>query len=704
MTENQPRTGIDARIMFNSELEMLHPSGEEPSEIRIVPLFQHHKLVTGKLRLEAPADIGWRFMDLVLHVHTFVLRQVHDRWEQHTIKMARVSLGADLDSNRSYDLKGVIELDFSVPRSALPALSACRGLTLQLHQQLEVDFSTQLISWLPKRKSHVVEPFAMRMISPLSSGKSMQYSELPWLTVCDAGGSARLELHGRTESLGGVWPLGGHLKGNLSISGTAPLKEVKLLLLQREFGVESTVRELIVWTRSDDTPSDFALTLQTDISLSLEHIPQLLPVLSGSISSSTSSSSCSASATPHGMLCPTLPATQAPQLVVEVTHAVRLVLVPVCAPACWNSIPIRIAWPELSASSKGSLSAPTASKESSFRAPSRIVKATDAPLTLLAMCRFVVLVFLLVAGTALPLFLSSHHWAPRWVEEGLHSIMSRVSPPSQPRPPNMRRALSKAEGLHICSDKRFIIAPSSISKAGNGVFVGDRITKGQTACYYDGIDLNADQISMSNPSPYIIQSSHGIRDGYRKQRNPCGVCQLINDAATLKITLPLTLSKVKAAIEMYESTSLLKTNLYLHAHDPYLMYASRDLEPSDELFISYGASYWLTRAAVYSGKPCIWLIAMMVFPGGFTHTDAITYDDVMQEVTMADGRPLTNLGAHWFIKKVMRLRDDSPIWSLPGVDAAGSSPAVRLSALVKYIVADNSMPELEFELAQEEAK
>ena len=73
----------------------------------------------------------------------------------------------------------------------------------------------------------------------------------------------------------------------------------------------------------------------------------------------------------------------------------------------------------------------------------------------------------------------------------------------------------------------FVIKASSVSNAGNGVFVTKDYNKGDYVCFYDGEDVDItdqDEYSMGHPT-----NPNMTRKGFRDVRTPDGVAQFIND-------------------------------------------------------------------------------------------------------------------------------------------------------------------------------
>jgi hypothetical protein len=160
----------------------------------------------------------------------------------------------------------------------------------------------------------------------------------------------------------------------------------------------------------------------------------------------------------------------------------------------------------------------------------------------------------------------------------------------------------------------FVIKASSVSNAGNGVFVTKDYNKGDYVCFYDGEDVDItdqDEYSMGHPT-----NPNMTRKGFRDVRTPDGVAQFINDGAALLVNIfddycPPTLKIMYNFIDVYKTISAAKCNV-MFGDMNFGMYATKNIKAGDELFFSYGADYWLSRIAAATDKPLVRLMISML--------------------------------------------------------------------------------------------
>jgi SET domain-containing protein len=122
---------------------------------------------------------------------------------------------------------------------------------------------------------------------------------------------------------------------------------------------------------------------------------------------------------------------------------------------------------------------------------------------------------------------------------------------------------------------------SNIHGAGLGLFTKQAISKNQIITFYDGeiIDWSiAKKLDTENKSSHIRSLAFGFSaiDGFKKipQDNNCGLGSFINDG------FKNNNSKFK------------KVFLKNCAREIILVIATRFIEQNEEIFISYGNSYW----------------------------------------------------------------------------------------------------------------
>lgn len=150
--------------------------------------------------------------------------------------------------------------------------------------------------------------------------------------------------------------------------------------------------------------------------------------------------------------------------------------------------------------------------------------------------------------------------------------------------------------------------PVEIRDAGNkgrGVFAKYYIFKDKALCYYDG----KDQISkICKTNNYSIDYSIGnplykdiIRDGYKEPKTNYGIGQIINDGCILifntskdiKITKEI-FKKCRKEIKKYEKISKEKENIIMDKD--FWLYSKKNIKRNEQLYLSYGTNYWLSKA------------------------------------------------------------------------------------------------------------
>ena len=192
-------------------------------------------------------------------------------------------------------------------------------------------------------------------------------------------------------------------------------------------------------------------------------------------------------------------------------------------------------------------------------------------------------------------------------------------------------------------DTRLEVKTSSIKNAGNGVFAIDFIKKGRPVCYYAGNDVirqgdevyNAyienNKLRFENTKPFTIPNymdpyamesldTKYVRIGFREQEGLYGVGQLINDSCFFDPTkLPLNengmfnLSSYKKMREIYTLCSNKKLNVMFNPYkdDKWILYATRDIDAGEELFLTYAHGYWETHFYKICEYPLHKVVALM---------------------------------------------------------------------------------------------
>lgn len=173
-----------------------------------------------------------------------------------------------------------------------------------------------------------------------------------------------------------------------------------------------------------------------------------------------------------------------------------------------------------------------------------------------------------------------------------------------------RNKLSNDEMSALCAGHAFRVRNSTLPGAGLGIFADQHFTAGSYLAYFHGIDYDAEIVAAGKMPAHARSSEYimtlpdgGMRDGTRLERGSdagCGVAQMMNDGAAgdlLRLTAP-TLEQVLSIYDAYEPTAARVNNVANamklgDGRNPYMHYAQRDVVKGMELFVSYGAHYWL---------------------------------------------------------------------------------------------------------------
>lgn len=145
------------------------------------------------------------------------------------------------------------------------------------------------------------------------------------------------------------------------------------------------------------------------------------------------------------------------------------------------------------------------------------------------------------------------------------------------------------------------IRPSTIPNAGNGVFVTRAYAKDSYLCKYDGVEKKSEN---DEERKYTLTLENGIRIvGHTRPQVPDGVAQLVNDCACPSLsqvtewsseTPVATISDfIYRSWKSYTILSKSRCNVWQLGRS---YFANRDIEESEELFVTYGYGYWLYGA------------------------------------------------------------------------------------------------------------
>jgi hypothetical protein len=148
---------------------------------------------------------------------------------------------------------------------------------------------------------------------------------------------------------------------------------------------------------------------------------------------------------------------------------------------------------------------------------------------------------------------------------------------------------------------------STIAGAGRGLIAKRDIARGEPVCFYDCVPLSGPRLAACTErgiSYTYLKSVSGDKHvlGLDTARHPAGVAQFAND----RVLFPydplaredLSEQKMLAKICIYHQISATSTSVHFRPENPLLYYAIRDIAKGDELFLSYGAPYWV-RLAIF---------------------------------------------------------------------------------------------------------
>tara|TARA_B100000927_G_scaffold4210_1_gene3302 strand:+ start:497 stop:1183 length:687 start_codon:yes stop_codon:yes gene_type:complete len=150
--------------------------------------------------------------------------------------------------------------------------------------------------------------------------------------------------------------------------------------------------------------------------------------------------------------------------------------------------------------------------------------------------------------------------------------------------------------------------------AGNGVFTTRSYKKGEYVCYYDGVEKEIESVEDATYS-MINPFNDKILIGYKNKRNNDGVGQFINDYCIFELNdrdrdredylFKLSSTKINKKIDTYNSVSKIKENVGFDKKkgNKFKLYARRDLEENEELYLNYGIEYWISRIRFITNEP-----------------------------------------------------------------------------------------------------
>jgi hypothetical protein len=156
-----------------------------------------------------------------------------------------------------------------------------------------------------------------------------------------------------------------------------------------------------------------------------------------------------------------------------------------------------------------------------------------------------------------------------------------------------------------------IVKQSLILNAGNGVFTTRNYKKGEFICYYDCIE---GMITNHKQFIYSIKCNDKTYIGYNTIRDINGIGQFINDYSAFELSdddrndqglYTVTSSVISNKINNYIKLSQEKSNVIFKndTFDLFKLYAIRDIETGEELYLHYGIDYWITNIQLTTDEP-----------------------------------------------------------------------------------------------------
>ncbi len=155
-------------------------------------------------------------------------------------------------------------------------------------------------------------------------------------------------------------------------------------------------------------------------------------------------------------------------------------------------------------------------------------------------------------------------------------------------------------------DTKVVIYDSPVH--GRGVFVTCDIKIGEYVCYYSGVNvIIEDFLKFDNRDEYVIpvpNESGKVRIGSKNFPDDQGIGQFINDSCYPSIPFennsslrdPMIYSYCETALTEYFHRSMEGRNVsFVHALDPWNIFAIKNISKGEELFIHYGSDQWLSH-------------------------------------------------------------------------------------------------------------
>lgn len=188
------------------------------------------------------------------------------------------------------------------------------------------------------------------------------------------------------------------------------------------------------------------------------------------------------------------------------------------------------------------------------------------------------------------------------------------------------------------------IKQSNKTNGGRGVFATRNIKKGEVVCYYDGKDIDLQDITTKD-QPYAMNDpddKNKTRIGHIEPRCSYGIGQLINDSTRMvfnttneiKLTTKLV-TKLYNSIKIYEKKARWRANVAF-AGEPeckWWMYAAKNIKKGKELYLYYGAHYWIAGAINNTDKISWRKLLFMFIDKRYVIKSKANIDGVNQKAT-----------------------------------------------------------------------
>ena len=137
---------------------------------------------------------------------------------------------------------------------------------------------------------------------------------------------------------------------------------------------------------------------------------------------------------------------------------------------------------------------------------------------------------------------------------------------------------------HMAGDA-LVVSKSLIENAGNGLFAAKRLAKAELLCVYRGTKLSlAQTLKLQISEKDYLMGGFGLNVHVDASNHPNVLARYINDN--------FDKSQINVAFRKIERDACA------------LVYTLRAIEPGEELYVSYGESYWRGRSTSLNASIC----------------------------------------------------------------------------------------------------